>query len=632
MFNFYFDISAIIILLFIIFIVFYKKMYMLKTTKVLLSISFLSIICCFLEILYACTNNDSISIWYFTFYIIVRNLVLLLFFYYILCSLRSNIYLKKNKWMYSFLSPLIASLICLLINLYSHSLFNIENHSMVKGTYAWIIYVIAGYAMLLPFLTILISWKSVKAKKNKILLFVVFFISLLILVQTFFKYIYFEMFGISIATLLIFFAVERKEDLIASGINALHSKLFQSDVKVYYNYEVEFNVLLLKIYKYKSQEASMSPNNLEKLLNSFVDKLNNSLNLYQLEHRTYYLNNGTFAIAFNSKPSDIKKILLSTFDSKWVSDIGLQDIHALSIDAYKDIKSYDQFIDLCYRLEDYVEFKDDNSIIIYSDYALNNKTLLNISYPELIETAIVEDKFEIFYQPIYNCESKSYKQAEALLRLRISDGYMFPSKLIEVSESTHHIEKITNIVFEKVCQFVTSQDFKQLNLNYIEINVSSYEIIRKSFSDRIIDISSRYKIDPKTICFEIKESASLLDEEIFLKNMSRLIGYGFSFCLDAYGNGYTNTTSLMKYPINIVKFDRSFISDIENSKMKSIVISHINMLKELDKDILIEGIETKESLDYFIKLGANYLQGYYFSKPLQKDTFIKFILNNKTKE
>ncbi len=631
MYNFYFDIAAIIIFLLIIFIAFYKKMYMLKTTKILLLISILSIICCSLEILYACSNNDFSSVLYFTFFLIIRSLVLFSFLIYILYSLRAGIFLKKNKWIYSFLVPIIASLICLLINLFSHNLFDIRNHQMVLGNYAWIIYVVAGYFIILPLITLILSWKNVKVKQNRILLFIVFFISISILVQTLFKEIYFGMFGISIATLLILLTVERKEDLVANGINCLHEKLFKSDMNVYYNYESPFNVLLLKIYKYKAQESIMNPTQLEELLNNFVNKLDTSLDLYQLDHHSYYLNNGIFAIVFNKKPEDIKKVLLSTFDSKWVSDIGLQDLHILSIDAYNDIKSYDQFIDLCFRFEDYVEYSDGNNIIIYSEYALNNKTLLNLSYRELIETAIVEDKFEMFYQPIYNCQSKNYKQAEALLRLKTSDGYMFPSKLIEVAENNHYIEKITNIVFEKVCQFVISPEFKTLNLNYIEINVSSYEIVRKSFSDRVIEISSRYHIDPKTICFEIKESASIIDEEIFFKNMSRLIAFGFSFCLDAYGKSYTNITSLIRYPIKIIKFDRKFIADTTSNNMKSVVVSHMNMLKEIDKDVLIEGIETQESLDYFINLGANYLQGYYLSKPLPKDEFIKFI-NEQKKE
>ncbi len=630
MYNFYFDISAIFVFLLIIFIAIYKKMYILKTTKILLQASIVSILCCVVEILYAFSSNDNISIIYFTSYIILRNFVLFYFLDYIIYTLRANVFLKRNKWIYSFLVPIVASMICLIINLFSYSLFKIENHEMVRGNYVWIIFVIAGYVMILPLITLILSWKNVIIKQNKLLIFVVFYIAGLILAQVFFKYIYFEMFGLSLATALIVLTIERKEDLIASGLKCFHEKLFQTDIKVYYNYEVSFNVVIFKIYKFNVQKDIMTPTQLEELLNKFITTLDNSLNLYQLEHRSYYLNNGIFAVSFKKKPEDIKKVLLSTFDSQWVSDIGLQDIHVLSVDAYGDIKSYDTFIDLCFHMEDYVDFDSKNNFIVYSEYALTNKVLLELSYPELIQRAIIEDKFELFYHPIYSCENNTFTQAEALLRLKTSNGYMFPSKLIEIAEKNHNIEKITNIVFEKACQFIISPEFKHLNLNYIEINVSALEIVRKSFSDRMIEISSRYQINPKNICFEITETASLMDEEIFLKNMSRLIGYGFNFCLDAYGCGYSSITRLMKYPINIIKFDKSFISDNEDQKMKSVVINHIKMLKEIDKDILIEGIETQETLDYFTKLGANYLQGYFFSKPLAKDEFITFIREHKS--
>lgn len=628
MFNYSFNVAAILVFILIIFVAFYKKMYVLKTTRLLIIASVLSILSCVLEVIFVFTNNDDLNTFYLTLYIWLRNIIYFCILDYTIYSLRADVYIKKNKWLYSSLIPLFSTLICFIINLFSRNIFYVHNQEIIKGTYSWLIYVIVGYYIVFSFITLFTSWTNFVIKKNKLLIIVIFSISITILVQVFFCNFFFEMFAISLFIGIILLTIERKEDIIANGLKCSNKKLFLTDMKIYYNYGIPFNVIVIKINEFKGQKTSTSQKQLEAILNKFITTLDNSLNLYQLEHHTYYLNDGVFSVSFKKKPDDIKKILLSTFENKWVNDIGLQDICVLSVDSVSDIKSYDTFIDVCLHMEDYITFTKDNNFVIYNEYALDNKILLDISYPELIQTAIDEDKFEVFYQPIYNCSNKSFSQGEALLRLRTSEGYMFPSKLIEISEKNHNIEKVTNIVFEKVCKFVSSDDFKKLNLNFIEINVSSYEIVKKSFSDRIIEISNKYNINPKKICFDITEKASLIDEEIFFKNMARLISYGFNFCLDGYGYGYSSITRMMKYPINIIKFDKSFISHEDDKDMKSIVASHINMLKDINKDILIGGVETKESVDYFISLGVNYLQGYYYSLPLKEDEFVTFILDN----
>ena len=106
--------------------------------------------------------------------------------------------------------------------------------------------------------------------------------------------------------------------------------------------------------------------------------------------------------------------------------------------------------------------------------------------------------------------------------------------------------------------------------------------------------------------------------------------YGIKFSLDDYGTGYSNIKRLTSLPFDIIKLDKTFADDFENPQMKIIINNTVSMLKQLNKKILVEGVSDQKTLDYFTELGCDYIQGFYFSKPLPKDDFINFIKERNT--
>jgi EAL domain-containing protein (putative c-di-GMP-specific phosphodiesterase class I) len=134
-----------------------------------------------------------------------------------------------------------------------------------------------------------------------------------------------------------------------------------------------------------------------------------------------------------------------------------------------------------------------------------------------------------------------------------------------------------------------------------------------------------YRVSPSQINLEITETATTHAQNIMEANIIKLRNAGITFSLDDYGTGYSNMKSVASLPLDIIKLDKSLINDKNDPRMQSVLKNTVAMLKEMNLKILIEGIETEEMLNEFIKLKCDYVQGYYFSKPIPQKAFVEFI-------
>lgn len=244
-----------------------------------------------------------------------------------------------------------------------------------------------------------------------------------------------------------------------------------------------------------------------------------------------------------------------------------------------------------------------------------------------IVSALDEDRVEVFYQPIYSTEEKKFVSAEALVRIRKDDGSLIPPGLfIPVAEETGLILKLGKRVFEKTCQFIKENDIQQYGVEYIEVNLSVVQCENDMLARVYMDIMNKYGVDPKYINLEITESASVVLKKTLLKNMDALIKYGVRFSLDDFGNGESNLNYILDMPVDIVKFDRDMTNAyFENTKAKHVLPAVTNMIKGLELKVVAEGVETEKQLKTLEGLGIDYIQGFYFSRPIKGKEFIEFV-------
>ena len=147
-----------------------------------------------------------------------------------------------------------------------------------------------------------------------------------------------------------------------------------------------------------------------------------------------------------------------------------------------------------------------------------------------------------------------------------------------------------------------------------------------NLGDDYIQIMRDYGVDPSRINLEITESASLTAKKTLLDNMSQLMEYGVQFSLDDFGTGQSNLNYIVDMPVKIVKFDKDMTNAyFENGKAKYVMDAAMHMIHGMNLQIVSEGIETREQFETMKALGIQYIQGYYFSRPLPETEFLEFI-------
>lgn len=250
----------------------------------------------------------------------------------------------------------------------------------------------------------------------------------------------------------------------------------------------------------------------------------------------------------------------------------------------------------------------------------------------ILLNAVKEDRIEVFYQPIYSVKEQKFVSAEALARIRCEDGSVIsPGLFIPIAEDTGVIAEVGQIVFDKVCRFMKEQDLRRFGVQYVETNLSVVQCDSEILADNYINIIKKHKLYPGCINLEITESASINTRKTLLENMRRLLDFGVSFSLDDFGNGQSNLNYVVDMPVQIVKFDRDMTrAYFESEKAKLILRATMNMIHEMHLEIVSEGVETKEQFDVLKELGIDYIQGYYFSKPLEQQAFLEFIKKQNT--
>lgn len=246
---------------------------------------------------------------------------------------------------------------------------------------------------------------------------------------------------------------------------------------------------------------------------------------------------------------------------------------------------------------------------------------------QMLEEAMKEDRIEVFYQPIFSTAEKKFVSAEALVRMRDRDGNLVPPGVfVSVAEANGKILQLGEIVFKKVCRFFTRERLEQYGLHYVEVNLSVVQCGYPGLAEEYMGIMEKYQINPQYINLEITESASLAAKKTLLENMHRLMEYGVHFSLDDFGTGQSNLNYIVDMPVSIVKFDREMSQAFfRDEKAKYVLNAAMQMIHGMKLKIVSEGIETVEQYRAMEELSIDYIQGYYFSRPLPEAAFLEFL-------
>lgn len=244
-----------------------------------------------------------------------------------------------------------------------------------------------------------------------------------------------------------------------------------------------------------------------------------------------------------------------------------------------------------------------------------------------IHMGIARDEFTLFYQPEYNLDTKKIIGVEALVRwISPGKGIIPPDAFIPLAEKCDLIYDLERMIICKALE--QKQIWEQEGLEHVElsINLSSKSIESEDDFKIIEEIISSYKVDYKTIIFEITESVVITNINLAMERLNRLKKHGIRLALDDFGTGYSSLVHLVKLPIDIIKIDRSFIRSIPYSNEETSITKNIlTMAHDLNYRVVAEGIETNAQLEYLKQNSCEGGQGFLLCVPLPSEQVTQVI-------
>jgi diguanylate cyclase (GGDEF)-like protein/PAS domain S-box-containing protein len=248
-----------------------------------------------------------------------------------------------------------------------------------------------------------------------------------------------------------------------------------------------------------------------------------------------------------------------------------------------------------------------------------------------LHTAIRNNEFKLYYQPIVDISLRKIKGCEALIRwIHPEYGMIFPDKFISMAEENGTIIEIEKWVIENACQYAKRMYERGYTDFYVSINISPHHLLKKEFTSFILSTIKRAGIKPELIIIEITESVLIKAPDLVINKLKELKCNNIKIALDDFGCGYSSLTYLRMLPANIVKIDRTFIADIESGQGEKNITNIIILLaKQLGLKVIAEGVEDKYQLDYLKKYNCDMFQGYLISKPVPENEFLN-LMKSKT--
>lgn len=267
-----------------------------------------------------------------------------------------------------------------------------------------------------------------------------------------------------------------------------------------------------------------------------------------------------------------------------------------------------------------------NTYALYNK-AMSAKLIRKAAIGDILHRAIEDDIVYMVYQPQIRCSDNKVLGCEALMRLRDQElGFISPAEFIPVAEDTRLIIPLGYWAIRNVIEAELALREKGVILDSISVNVSELQLRERDFIDKVKKIIDEYDYDASKLHFEITESILLSDIEEEIRILNGLTDIGIKIELDDFGTGYSSLNYVRMIPLDVIKIDKCFTDEIGiNSEKEGLIDLIIRLAGTFGANIVAEGVETIEQVDFFKEKGNVILQGYYYSKPLEINNFeVKF--------
>lgn len=493
------------------------------------------------------------------------------------------------------------------------------------GNYHRGIYNRVGYGgLLIEVIMLLICYvrnrKSVSKETIRVLKIAVPLAMLIALLQvTVLRFLYLNGTIIALVNLVIFICFQSRP-IETDGLTGLgNRKSFFDEISLRTESRQKYQIISISLHNFGAVTRKLGYKKGDAILHEIAEYLSE----FHKEGRAYRISNVSFAIVLPWKGEGEQELfiekMMERFEHPWRmggESCGL-DYHGASlIYQLQDWTAEQVIIYMEYTMS---QAKNDDRKMVRFDRAIENRFRRREYLVETLQRAIKDQRFQVYYQPVYHCKENGFASAEALVRLKdYNDENISPGEFIPLAEETRMIDDISWIVIEKVCALMGGDGVP--GLRQVSVNLSMQQFLQKDLIGRIEAIMKRYRTPSDAIRFEITERV-ILDDEVYIKEiMDRMKEKGLRFYLDDFGTGYANFSQVLDLPFEVIKLDRSLLAQHpDKPKAQQLPDVLVSFFHNLGHTIVAEGVETKEQLEWMYRIGVDRIQGFYFARPMPED-------------
>ena len=287
-----------------------------------------------------------------------------------------------------------------------------------------------------------------------------------------------------------------------------------------------------------------------------------------------------------------------------------------------DAIDFTMAVDRCKLAKKSIKNKHNSDVAFY-DGKIREISLREKDFENAMPQALENREFECYLQPKYGTNSREIVGAEALIRWNSKEfGFVCPGDFIPLAEKNGFVVELDFFILEEVCKMLRRWLDKGKTPIVISVNQSRLHINDDDYIWRLREIVDKYEIPYEYIELELTESVFTEDADRMIAIMKKLHDIGFKLSIDDFGSGYSSLNLLKDIPADVLKIDREFFNGTVNSKKgRAVISSVVDMAKNLEMNVISEGVETQDQIDFLQEIDCNMVQGYYFSKPMKLRDF-----------
>lgn len=540
-------------------------------------------------------------------------------------SLRENQLLSMGR-LFLWGLPTIGMLLVVLANTFTGLLFSFDSgKGYVEGSWYLLTYFFALANILMAAFIVIKGRKELGIQKIKTLCEIFVISTAGIFIQLHNRELLTTGFGISLGVLVLFFTLNNPY-VHTDHMTGLYDKpYFVRQCKELIATGQKFHIIEVELYQLRHVNQVAGSRHGDYLLQVVSQKLKEMCG-----QRAFHITGKRFVLLLNSirEYEDCLDSLEEFFNKLHETEDGVMEFPAIfsgiikagRLNSGEEILDYGEYLASLAPRSGPTELVQDDK-----------QTLESFQYSKKVERylyqAVEENLFEVHFQPIYDLKAKKFVAVEALSRLNHPElGFIPPDVFIDQAEKNGLITKITNLQIRRICEFI--RDHKELmeKLRNVKINLSPMDLLAPGSGQEKVNIIKSYGLPCKWFQMEITETVATQYRDGLMPAVEAFEAAGIGLCLDDFGSGYANLNTVTQQPFKIIKLDRSLLFNIlEDKKVATFYESIVGAFKNMGYYLVAEGVETLEEVGLLEKWGVDYIQGYYYSKPLSALDLLKFM-------